>query len=76
MERTNWQTLQKKVYHTKHRLIRLDIRYRWNSMFKVATNIETGTVDYYGLWIRNYGLIWTINSDMIFFFFGGGGGGA
>ena len=53
MERTNWQTLQKKkVYNTKHRLIRPDIRYRRNSMFKVATNIGTGTVDYW-LWIMD-----------------------
>ena len=54
VERTNWQTLQKKVYNTKYRLIRPDIRYRRNSMFKVATNIGTGTVDYW-LWIMDYG---------------------
>ena len=42
----------KKVYNTKHRLIRPDIRDRRNSMFKVATNIGTGTVDYW-LWIRD-----------------------
>ena len=44
--------LQKKVYNTKHRLIRPDIRYRRNSMFKVDTNIGTGTVDYW-LWIMD-----------------------
>ena len=52
MERANWQTLQKKVYNTKHRLITPDIRYRQNLMFKVATNIGTGTVDYW-LWIMD-----------------------
>ena len=52
MERANWQTLQKKVYNTKHRLITPGIRYRQNSMFKVATNIGTGTVDYW-LWIMD-----------------------
>ena len=46
----------KKVYNAKHRLIRPHIRYRRNSMFKVATNIGTGTVDYW-LWIMTiYGL--------------------
>ena len=40
----------KKVYNTKHRLIRPDIRY---SMFKVATNMGTGTVDYW-LWIMDH----------------------
>ena len=43
---------KKKVYNTKHRLIRPDIRYRQNSMFKVATNIGTGTMDYW-LWIMD-----------------------
>ena len=42
----------KKIYNTKHRLIRPDIRYRRNSMFKVAINIGTGTVDYW-LWIMD-----------------------
>ena len=42
----------KKVYNAKHRLIRPHIRYRRNSMFKVATNIGTGTVDYW-LWIMD-----------------------
>ena len=55
MERTSWQTLQKKVYNTKHRLIRPDIGYRRNSTFKVAINIGTGTVDYW-LWIMDHKL--------------------
>ena len=42
----------KKVYNMKHRLIKPDIRYQRNSMFKLATNIGTGTVDYW-LWIMD-----------------------
>ena len=45
----------KKVYNTKYRLVRPDIRYQQNSMFKVTTNIGTGTVDYW-LWIMDHKL--------------------
>ena len=73
-ERKEWRELFGKQCKRslQHRLIRPDIRDRQNSMFKVATNIGTGTVDYW-LWIMDYGsettgYVWTINSSMIFFF--------
>ena len=44
----------KKVYNTNHRPIKPDTLapYPKNSMFKVATNIGTGTVDYWP-WIMD-----------------------
>ena len=68
MERTNWQTVQKKVYNTKYRLIRQNIRYRRNSMFNHKyRNWDCGllSVDYGS---ETTGYIWTINSGMNFFF--------
>ena len=55
------RSAKKKVYNTKHRLIRPDVRYWRNSTFKVATNIGTET----GLLAMDYGsettgYIWTI----------------
>ena len=58
----------KKVYNTKYRLIRADIRYRRNSMFNHKYwKWDCGllSVDYGS---ETTGYIWTINSGMNFFF--------
>ena len=54
MERTKWQTVQKKsVYNTKHYPIKPDyMPLATYSMFKLPKNIGTGTVDHW-LWIMD-----------------------